>query len=610
MRVSSRVAVVSLSVAMLLPGSGLAASKAAKPYPTVTCVSAKQKAAAKYCAAAFAAWSRFERNQDAGKRDAALADAAGDLDAAWQRAERKSDDKGVDCRQTTATDSATAAFIDSAAGAFAALVTDGLDSGNPRQAKCGGRLVKAAAARCASILNAESRFVLGPGKKSVATLQQKLAHARAEAAEDFAKAFARIAGASCPTHATADAAGAGVDAIADRVVRDTTSSPQVTGSGFDVLPGTPVSYNGKQITPVCMNGSPYAFFAKRGTVNKLLFYFQGGGACWESLTCSLPACDTSVDPTSASDNPGLAHSGFFDLANPANPFRDWNIVFVSYCSCDIHFGDAAQDYPPHVEHRGYQNSRAVEKWAREHFVAPDEVFVTGSSAGAYGAWFNAPLLMDVWPAAHFDVLADAGNGVITQSFLDQNFPNWNFAANLPPSIPELKTVLTDGSGIPGYTKVVATRFPNANWAHYASAYDGSFGGQSSFYAIMLANNNPVAALSWWTATCQFNQKMRMQVMDTAAALTNYRYYIGTGARHTMWYSNKVYNDTSGGVPLLVDWIDAMQATLPGAPAPGWTNVECTDCGRLLPNEDVGVPSPLVPPFVQVGPNVEIQCPAP
>src|SRR5439155_1594875 len=114
-------------------------------------------------------------------------------------------------------------------------------------------------------------------------------------------------------------------------------------------------------------------------------------------------------PPTGSDNPNNVHTGFADLGNPQNPFKDWNIVFVSYCSCDVHFGDAAQDYPPHVEHRGYENARVVEKWAREHFVNPDEVFVTGSSAGAYGAWFNAPLHERVWPASKFEVLADAGN---------------------------------------------------------------------------------------------------------------------------------------------------------------------------------------------------------
>jgi hypothetical protein len=115
--------------------------------------------------------------------------------------------------------------------------------------------------------------------------------------------------------------------------------------------------------------------------------------------------------------------------------------------------------PIHIEHRGYQNSRVVEKWAREHFVNPDVVFVTGSSAGAYGAWFNAPLHEAVWPGSKFHVLADAGNGVITQSFLDTEFPHWNFAANLPTNIPGLQDTLTNGTGIPGYTKVITNSSP-------------------------------------------------------------------------------------------------------------------------------------------------------
>src|SRR5437773_5553611 len=215
-------------------------------------------------------------------------------------------------------------------------------------------------------------------------------------------------------------------------------------------------------------------------------------------------------PPTGSDNPNNVHTGFADLGNPQNPFKDWNIVFVSYCSCDVHFGDAAQDYPPHVEHRGYENARVVEKWAREHFVNPDEVFVTGSSAGAYGAWFNAPLHEGVWPASKFEVLADAGNGVITQSFLDSYFPNWNFAANVPTDIPGLTDVLTNGSGIPGYTEVVANFFPRTRWAQYSAAYDGGFGGQTSFYNIMLNDNDPIAAVTWWNASCAFNSVMRSQ----------------------------------------------------------------------------------------------------
>jgi hypothetical protein len=83
--------------------------------------------------------------------------------------------------------------------------------------------------------------------------------------------------------------------------------------------------------------------------------------------------------------------------------------------------------------------------------------------------------------------------------------------------------------------------------------------------------------------------------------SNYRYYIGTGSRHTMWYFPKVYNDTTGGVPLLVDWINAM---LTGGP--GWTNVEAANEGLLLPGDPRPGTLP-TPPFFQVGPDVKVIC---
>ncbi len=388
-------------------------------------------------------------------------------------------------------------------------------------------------------------------------------------------------------------------------------TPQPPDTEFKTISPTGViEYDGEQLEPVCMDGSPYHFFAKRGSVNKLLMYYQGGGACWEQSTCGLPVCDTTVDPD-GSDNPNTYHSGFADLSNEANPFRDWHIVFVSYCSCDIHFGDAAQDYantnpqnPLHVEHRGYQNARVAEKYARENFPNPEEVFVTGSSAGAYGAWFQSPYLHEAFPNARFNVLADAGNGVVTQDFLETYFPNWNFTAHLPPDIPGLDEVLESGAGIPGYTEIVANYYPETRWAHYTTAFDGGTGGQTGFYNVMLNDNDPIAALSWWNGSCAFNAQMRAQAVETYDAVPdNYRYYIGTGSRHTMWGSDKVYDDTTGGVPTIVDWVNAMLA---GSEA--WQNVECEDCGLTLEGDPK--PNPLQSPFEQVGEDVKIVCPAP
>ncbi|HSP97185.1 MAG TPA: pectin acetylesterase-family hydrolase [Candidatus Dormibacteraeota bacterium] len=586
------------------------AAHAAAAYPTNTCVGAKLKGAGKFCGALLKAWSTWDKKQDAAQRDAAIAKAQGKLDDAWGKAEAKSAGDGVDCAQTTLSSADLGVLVGTVAAQIAAAVNTGFDLGNKDDGKCGASLIKLAAKKCQALLLAEGKFVAKLDKDPSGT---KRAEALSKATGKFSDGWAKVLAQGCAPTATEGATETSVDSLRDDVVMNATVSPNVDDTQYTaVAPVGPIDYQGRAFTPVCMNGSPYQFFVKRGTVNKLLMYYQGGGACWEQLTCGVPVCDNSV---TAGDNPNGATTGFFDRNNPNNPFKDWNVVFVSYCSCDIHFGDSAQVYdnvdpmsPVHVEHRGYQNSKVAEKWAREHFVNPEEVFVTGSSAGAYGAWFNGPLLESVWPASKFSVLADAGNGVITTDFLTNSFPHWNFAANLPSDIPGLSDVLTNGSGIPGYTEIVANRFPNTTWAHYSTAYDGGTGGQTGFYNVMLNNNDPLAALTWWNGSCQFNSVMRQQVMDTSAAVpSNYRYYIGTGSRHTMFGSNKVYTDTTGGVPTVVNWVDAMlNSSPPMLVDPAWTNVECTNCGLLLAGDPR--PSPLAPPFQQVGTDVVVTCP--
>ncbi len=592
---------------------GPADAKKAKPDPALSCVAAKDQAAATFCGAVLNAWSKFEKTGDSAKRDATIAKAQSKLDAAWSKADDRGTASGIDCGTAFIASSTAGAFVDSTSGALVGAVNAGLDLGTKTDAKCGSKIVKAAAGKCQALLVVQSVYQKQRTKTGAAA-KRDAAIAKIEG--KFATAFGKAKGTSCPTTSTATDIENRVDAIVARIVNDTLTSPEAGTGAYISIPGVPTSYLGKTFTPVCMDGSPYRFFARRGTVNKLVVYYEGGGACWEQLTCSIPVCDKNV---TNDDDPNNAHAGFADLSNPANPFRDWNAVFVSYCSCDIHFGDSEQNYtnvdpshPVHVEHRGYENSRVVEKWARDHFLAPEEVFVTGSSAGAYGAWFNAPLHEKVWPSAHFNVLADAGNGVVTQQFLQTYFPNWNFEANLPPDIPELKQVLDDGQGIPGYTEVVTKKFPTTNWAHYASAFDGGTGGQTGFYNIMLNNNDVTAALTWWNGSCAFYNQMHAQAVATVGVVSgqgnNYRYYIGSGSRHTMWGSDKVYNDTTGGVPTLVVWMNAMLGSKPGAPDPGWLNVEASPFNVLLPGDPR--PSPLAEPFEQSGSNVVVNCPPP
>jgi hypothetical protein len=118
----------------------------------------------------------------------------------------------------------------------------------------------------------------------------------------------------------------------------------------------------------------------------------------------------------------------------------------------------------------------------------------------------------------------------------------------------------------------------------------------------MLTGSPLSALSWWNASCQWNSVMRSQNLEIyTRAPGNFRSYVGTGSRHTMWGSNKVYADVTGGVPTLVSWVRAM---LDGTD--DWVNVECQDCGVTLP----GDPKPSMlpnPPFDELG---NIVCEAP
>lgn len=602
------------SVIPLVLGLVAAAAQAApsRPYPTNRCVAVKQKEAGRYCRRALQAWADWELGGNAARRDQALARAASMLARRWTDAERRAGRAGVDCAETTLSAAEARAFLDPAVTGLVTQVNDGLSLTVREHARCGRGLLLALAERCAGLLKAESVFVLRPAQDPRGTQR---AAAQADVRAAFAQRWAATVSGGCPTLATDAATGQTMDDTVAALVRDTIVSPRVDATQYTTISPTGTTrYLGKALTPTCLKGTPYHFFVKRGTVNRLVMYYQGGGACWEQLTCGVPVCDSTVDPNGPDNLNLITPGGFASATNPDNPFRDWHVVIVSYCSCDVHFGDAAQAYtnvnpaaPVEVQHRGFHNARIAEKWAREHFVAPEVVFVTGSSAGAYGAWFHAPLLHEAWPAARFHVLGDAGNGVITASFRTTYFPNWNFSANLPRGIPGLRALIEGGAGIPEYTEVVARRFPETTWAHYSTAFDGGTGGQTGFYNVMLNGNNPLAALAWWEGSCAFSAQLRAQAVATAAAVPeNYRYYIGSGTRHTMWGLNKVYTDTTGGVPTIRDWVLAMLASGGGAADPAWTNVECANCGLLLPGDPR--PNPLVAPFTQVGSDVVIQCP--
>jgi hypothetical protein len=572
------------------------------PYAGNICVGAKQAAASTFCKTLFEAWEAWEADQDNDARDAAALAAGVTLGDSWDAAEADAAADEANCADLALTSSDAGSAMEAAIATIAGSINDGLDLDVPEQAQCGAALLAAAGDACEDVLTAESLHISDLYADSDGST---LDAAKSAASAALASAWTDATSGNCPTAASGEGVANDLQTLTGELVGNTIVTPLLNDVQFTALTPGPTDYLGETYEPQCMQGDPYRYFAKRGSVNKLVMYYMGGGACWDNLTCGGTELTGAICSTSPPDDLSGFSVGFADLTNPNNPFRDWNIVFVSYCTCDIHFGDATQDYGDvTVQHKGYHNSKVAEKWAREHFLNPEEVFVTGSSAGAYGAWFNGPLLHEVWPASQMHVLADAGNGVITTEFLNNEFSNWNFVANLP-DIPGVLEAITEGSGMPGYTEAVAKWAPGTNWAHYSTMYDGGGGGQTGFYNVMLTGS-PLGAVTWWNASCAFGDTALSQSEDTFDAVPdNYRYYFGTGSRHTMFGSDKVYDDTTGGVPTVVDWVNAMLASGADGRDENWENVLCENCGLLLEGDPA--PDPLEDPFQQQAENTVIVC---
>jgi len=73
----------------------------------------------------------------------------------------------------------------------------------------------------------------------------------------------------------------------------------------------------------------------------------------------------------------------------------------------------------------------------------------------------------------------------------------------------------------------------------------------------------------------------------------------------MFGNDKVYDDTTGGVPTVVDWVDAMLASGADGRDENWENVLCENCGLLLEGDPA--PDPLADPFQQQAEDIVIVC---
>jgi len=324
----------------------------------------------------------------------------------------------------------------------------------------------------------------------------------------------------------------------------------------------------------------FAFFVRRGSVNNLLIFFMGGGACWDITNCAynhtyseqLIESNLLLGLGATGFLEGQGVGGIMDTTEPSNPFKDWTIVWIPYCTADLGMGQKDNTYPDEdygtaypggvtIRHRGLVNVKMVLKWLENNITTPpDKLFVTGSSAGSYAAILNYPRIREIFPSPTKGyMLGDAGEGVAGtsggKSFFETVEDLWGVV--LPNQIPNFitKPKLSDYSDYKSVFYEISSYYSGDKFAQYTTMWDKT---QVWFYYIQKDNN--IHLPDQWGAEENADpgesistEWKNLMLTNIDIAGDNYWYYIGPGKEHTIDLRPRFYTETSQGV-YFFDWV--------------------------------------------------------
>mmetsp|Transcript_9891 Transcript_9891/g.23305 ORF Transcript_9891/g.23305 Transcript_9891/m.23305 type:complete len:584 (+) Transcript_9891:47-1798(+) len=178
----------------------------------------------------------------------------------------------------------------------------------------------------------------------------------------------------------------------------------------------------------------------------LTIEFAGGGACFDPASCAVGDADGGVeagpgfirnlafvpDFAALDRSCGITGFGMDNYCNVANPLRHHSMIYVPYCTGDLHGGTQVFTYRKDtdgsfdINHVGANNSVRILDWAASLFPNPKHIIVFGGSAGALGTLLWAPHIADRWPGADIRAFADSGLHVpagaeVTSAFFNREY---------------------------------------------------------------------------------------------------------------------------------------------------------------------------------------------
>ena len=247
---------------------------------------------------------------------------------------------------------------------------------------------------------------------------------------------------------------------------------------------------------ICRDGSPAGIFVRFTQSDKLFIYLEGGGACTNLGFCNFNPANvnraisgdgqtvlgSTLGVIDARQQPGVFEGGqlrgIFDTANTANPFRDWNAVYIPYCTGDVFAGTRSNATVPGLptpqQFVGHANmEKFIGRIVPTFKSKVTHVILTGASAGSVGAGLNLSMVQDAFGCIRVDALLDSGipfTDTYMPVCLQQRWRNtWGLNAHLPPDCTDCRQ--TNGGGLLKLADFLIAKHPRSAIAVVSSLND-------------------------------------------------------------------------------------------------------------------------------------------
>jgi len=159
----------------------------------------------------------------------------------------------------------------------------------------------------------------------------------------------------------------------------------------------------------CRDGSDTGFAINFSSSSKeVVVFLQGGGACFNQATCFA---NPSFYNEGKFNGEKAGFGGIFDRTKDDNPVKDWNFVYIPYCTGDVHAGNKPDSDVPNAgkqQFLGYANIGLYLQRIVPSFPDAERVLLTGESAGGFGAAANYDQVQRGFGCTPVDLLDDSG----------------------------------------------------------------------------------------------------------------------------------------------------------------------------------------------------------